>query len=228
MRLLHIFSALTLLLGSSLAHAATLNFNGGAVDGCSLPASSTQYTCARLIMGNTDNVVIASGYGVTVNSDVSIGYNQGLSMRGTAALTANRNLDISNVNPPNLKITGGSLTASGGSFKVGSQSGTVLVADISAASVSVGGTPVKVTGSITATGNIDISSGSTLNGAVSGGSITTSSNVTITGSAKASGSVSIGSSSTITGPINASSIMRRGKRPSRIASKGAPTTTPNA
>ena len=206
MRLLHIFSALTLLLGSSLAHAATLNFNGGAVDGCSLPASSTQYTCARLIMGNTDNVVIASGYGVTVNSDVSIGYNQGLSMRGTAALTANRNLDISNVNPPNLKITGGSLTASGGSFKVGSQSGTVLVADISAASVSVGGTPVKVTGSITATGNIDISSGSTLNGAVSGGSITTSSNVTITGSAKASGSVSIGSSSTITGPINASSI----------------------
>ncbi|MCM2565490.1 DUF6701 domain-containing protein [Janthinobacterium kumbetense] len=206
MRLLHIFAALTLLLGSTLAHAATLNFNGGAVSGCTLPASSTQYTCASLIMGSTDNVVIASGYGVTVNSDVSIDYNQGLSMSGTAALTANKNIDISNVNPPNLKITGGSLTAKGGNFKVGSQGGTVLVADISAASVSLGGTPVKVTGNITATGNIDISSGSTLNGAISGGSISGNSKVTITGSVKASGNVSIGSSSTITGPVNGSSI----------------------
>ncbi|WP_215406869.1 polymer-forming cytoskeletal protein [Janthinobacterium sp. JC611] len=206
MRLLHTFAALTLLLGASLAHAATLNFNGGAVSGCSLPASSTQYTCASLIMGSTDNVVIASGYGVTVNSDVSIDYNQGLSMSGTAALTANKNIDIGNVNPPNLKITGGSLTAKGGNFKVGSQGGTVLVADISAASVSLGGTPVKVTGNITATGNIDISSGSTLNGAISGGSISGNSKVTITGSVKASGNVSIGSSSTITGPVNGGSI----------------------
>ena len=206
MRLLHIFAALTLLLGASLAQAATLNFNGGAVNGCTLPASSTQYTCASLIMGRTDNVVIASGYGVTVNSDVSIDYNQGLSMSGTAALTANKNIDIGNVNPPNLKITGGSLTAKGGNFKVGSQGGTVLVADISAASVSLGGTPVKVTGNITATGNIDISSGSTLNGAISGGSISGNSKVTITGSVKASGNVSIGSSSTITGPVNGGSI----------------------
>ncbi|PLY39592.1 hypothetical protein CSZ94_25505 [Janthinobacterium sp. ROICE36] len=206
MRLLHIFAALTLLLGSALANAATLNFNGGAVGGCSLPAASTQYTCASLSMGSTDNVVIASGYGVTVNSDVNIGYNQGLSMSGTAALTVNRNLDISNVNPPNLKVTGGSLTAKGGNFNVGAQSGTVIVADISAASVSLGGTPVKVTGNITATGNIDISSGSTLNGAINGGSVTSSSNVSISGSVKASGSVSIGSSSTITGPINGSSI----------------------
>ena len=192
MRLLHIFFALTLLLGSSFANAATLNFNGGAVSGCTLPASSTQYTCATLLMDSTDNVVIASGYGVTVNSDVTISYNQGLSMSGTAALTANRNIDISNVNPPNLKITGGSLTANGGTFKVGSQGGTVLVADISAASVSLGGTPVKVTGNITATGNIDISSSSTLNGAISGGSITGNSYVTISGSVKATGSVSIG------------------------------------
>lgn len=208
MRILHIFAALTLLLGVSLAHAATLNFNGAAVGGCTLPASSSQYTCASLVMGSTDNVVIASGYGVTVNSDVTIGYNQGLSMSGTASLTANKNLDISNVNPPNLKITGGSLTAKGGNFKVGSQGGTVLVADISAASVTLGGTPVKVTGNITATGNIDISSGSTLNGAISssGGSISANSSVTITGSVKASGNVSIGSSSTITGPVNGGSI----------------------
>ncbi|WP_175539423.1 polymer-forming cytoskeletal protein [Janthinobacterium sp. OK676] len=199
------------MLCSTFAQAATLNFNGGAVSGCTLPASSTQYTCPSLIMGSTDNVVIASGYGVTVNSDVTIGYNQGLSMSGTAALTANRNIDISNVNPPSLKITGGSLTAKGGNFNTGSQGGTVIVADISAASVSLGGTPVKVTGNITATGNIDISSGSTLNGAISGGSVSSNSNVTISGSVKASGSVSIGSSSTITGPINGASITTSSK-----------------
>lgn len=207
MRLLHILTALTLLLGSSLAHAATLNFNGGAVSGCTLAPSGTQYTCASLQMGDTDAVVIASGYGVTVNSDVSIGYNQGLSMSGTASLTANRNLDFSNTNTPNLKITGGSLTAKGGSFKVGGQSNNVIVADISAAAVILGGTPVRVTGNITATGgSIDISSGSTVNGALNGGTITTNSNVTITGSIKASGNVSIGSSSTITGPVSGSSV----------------------
>ncbi|WP_175533433.1 MULTISPECIES: polymer-forming cytoskeletal protein [unclassified Janthinobacterium] len=206
MRLLHILTALTLLLGSSLAHAATLNFNGGAVTGCTLV--TPQYTCASLQMGDTDAVVIASGYGVTVNSDVSIGYNQGLSMSGTASLTANKNLDFSNTNTPNLKITGGSLTAKGGSFKVGGQSNNVIVADISAASVSLGGTPVRVTGNITATGNIDISSGSVLNGALSssGGSISANSNVTISGSVKASGNVSIGSSSTITGPVSGNSV----------------------
>jgi MSHA biogenesis protein MshQ len=34
-----------------------------------------QYTCA-MQMADTDAVVIASGYGVTVNSDVTIGYNR--------------------------------------------------------------------------------------------------------------------------------------------------------
>lgn len=204
MRLLHFFAALTLLLGSSLAQAATLNFNGGAVNGCSL--AGTQYTCASLQMADTDAVVIASGYGVTVNSDVTIGYNQGLSMSGTAALTANKNIDFSNTNTPNLRITGGSLTAKGGIFKVGGQSNNNIVADITAASVSLGGTAVRVTGNITATGNIDISSGSVLNGAISGGSISANSNVSISGSVKATGAVSIGSSSTISGPISGATV----------------------
>jgi MSHA biogenesis protein MshQ len=67
-RLLHIFAALTLLLGSSLAHAATLNFNGGAVSGCGLSQDGLQYTCSSLALGSTDVIVIGSAYGVTVNS----------------------------------------------------------------------------------------------------------------------------------------------------------------
>ena len=204
MRLPHLFLALTCLLGSAFSHAATLNFNGGTVTNCT--RVNTQYTCASLQMADTDAVVIASGYAVTVNSDVTIGYNQGLSMSGTAALTANKNIDFSNTNTPNLRITGGSLTAKGGSFKVGGQSNNVIVADISAASVSLGGTAVKVTGNITATGGIDIASGSNLNGTISGATITANSNVTIAGVVKASGSVSIGSSSSISGPVSGSTI----------------------
>ena len=192
------------MLGPVFSHAATLNFNGSTVANCT--RANTQYTCTSLQMADTDAVVIASGYGVTVNSDVTIGYNQGLSMSGTASLTANRNIDFSNTNTPNLRITGGSLTANGGSFRVGGQSNNVIVADISAATVSLGGTAVRVTGNITASGNIDISSGSNLSGSISGGSITSNSNVTMSGSVKASGSVSIGSGSTISGPVSGSTI----------------------
>lgn len=207
MRLLHLFAALTLLLGSSFAHAATLNFNGGAVDNCS--RADKLYTCAAF--NSSDVITIASGYGVTVSSSVNLGYNQSFSMSGTASLTVNGNIDFSNINTPNLKVTGGSIISKGGSFKLGSQGGSVIVADISAASVILGGTAVKITGSITATGNIDISSGSTLNGAINGGNVTTNSNVTITGSIKAADSVSIGSNSTISGPISGATVTTNSK-----------------
>lgn len=204
MRAYTFLAGLFFLLWTGLVQAATLNFNGSAVSGCS--QSGAQYTCASLSMAENDGVVIASGYGVTVNSDVTIAYNQGLSMSGTASLTANKNLDFSNTSTPNLRITGGSLTAKGGSFKVGGQSNNVIVADITAATVSLGGTAVKVTGNITATGNIDISASSVLNGVISGGSISANSNVAISGSVKASGSVSIGSNSTISGPVSGSVV----------------------
>jgi hypothetical protein len=51
----------------------------------------------------------------------------------------------------------------------------------------LGGTAVRVTGNITATGNIDISSGSVLNGALSGGSISANSNVSISGNVRRHG-----------------------------------------
>ena len=60
MRLLHFFAALALLLGASLAQAATLNFNGGAVNGCSLSQDGLQYTCASLALGSTDVIVIGN------------------------------------------------------------------------------------------------------------------------------------------------------------------------
>ncbi len=193
-----------------MAQAVTFNFNGGDVSNCT--RSGAQYTCGNLqFVGSSDAIVIASGYGVTVNSDVTMGYNQGLSMSGTAALTVNRNLDLSNVNTSNLKISGGSLTAKGGSFKLGSQNGQAIVADISAASVILGGSAVKVTGNITATGMIDISASSTLVGAIDGGKVVTNANVAISGSVTASGEINIASNSSIAGPLKGNTIITNSK-----------------
>ena len=197
-RLLHIFAALTLLLGSAISHAANVNFNGGDVSNC--PRVNTLYTCA--VLSKSDAISIASGYGVTVNSNVTLDYSQSFAMSGTASLTVNGNVDFSNINTPNLKVTGGSITAKGGVFQLGSQNGQAIVADISAASVNLGGTPVRITGNITATGGIDISAGSTLIGAISGATVMSNSKVTIMGSVKASDTLSIGSNSVISGPVS--------------------------
>ncbi|MGK5076963.1 DUF6701 domain-containing protein [Janthinobacterium sp. HLX7-2] len=195
-------AGLFFLLWTGLAQAANVNFNGGDVTGCS--RANNLYTCAAF--NSSDAITIASGYGVTVNSSVTLDYNQSFAMSGMASLTVNGNIDFSNINTPNLKVTGGSIISKGGSFKLGSQGGSAIVADISAASVTLGGTAVKITGNITATGGIDISSGSTLNGAISGATVTTNSKVTITGSIKAADSVSIGSNSTISGPISGATV----------------------
>ncbi|MGK5063096.1 DUF6701 domain-containing protein [Janthinobacterium sp. LB3P112] len=202
MRIHIFFLGLFFLLSASMAQAATLNFNGGNVTDC--PRADKLYTCAAF--GSTDVITIASGYGVTVSSSVKLDYNQSFSMSGTASLTVNGNIDFSNINTPNLKVTGGSITAKGGVFQLGSQNGQAIVADISAASVNLGGTPVRITGNITATGGIDISAGSTLNGAISGATVTTNSKVSITGSIKASDTLSIGSDSVISGPVSGATV----------------------
>ena len=132
MRLLPFFATLTLLLCSTFAQAATLNFNGVDVSNCT--RSGAQYTCGNLSMADTDVIVIASGYGVTVNRSLTMTYNQGLRMSGSAALTAMGNLDIKDINPSNLKVTGGSLTAEGGTFSMGAQEQTVT-ANISATTI---------------------------------------------------------------------------------------------
>ncbi|KAB8050461.1 hypothetical protein GCN78_13505 [Janthinobacterium rivuli] len=206
MRLLHIFAALTLLLGASLAHAATLNFNGGAVNGCSLPASSTQYTCTSLALGSTDVIVIGSAYAVTVNSSLAMSYNQGLTMSGDATLTVKGNLDIKDINPPNLKVTGGNLTAEGGTFLMGSQEQTVT-ANISATTIKMGSNNVTVTGKISAKGPVEIASGSVINGAISGTVVNIlPASTRIQGDITATTSLTIGSGSQVTGNLKSPTI----------------------
>ncbi|MCC7642852.1 MULTISPECIES: polymer-forming cytoskeletal protein [unclassified Janthinobacterium] len=206
MRLLHIFAALTLLLGSSLAHAATLNFNGGAVSGCGLSQDGLQYTCSSLALGSTDVIVIGSAYGVTVNSSLSMSYNQGLTMSGNAALTVKGNLDIKDINPPNLKVTGGSLTADGGTFFLGAQEQTIT-ANIFATSIKMGSNNVTVTGKISAKGPVEIASGSVINGPISGTIVNIlAASTRIQGDITATTSLTIGSGSQVTGNLKSPTI----------------------
>ncbi|MNK42491.1 Polymer-forming cytoskeletal [compost metagenome] len=206
MHLLHIFAALTLLLGSSLAHAATLNFNGGAVSGCSLSQDGLQYTCSTLALGSTDVIVIGSAYGVTVNSSLSMSYNQGLTMSGNAALTVKGNLDIKDINPPNLKVTGGSLTAEGGTFFLGAQEQTIT-ANIFATSIKMGSNNVTVTGKISAKGPVEIASGSVINGPISGTVVNIlAASTRIQGDITATTSLTIGSGSQVTGNLKSPTI----------------------
>jgi MSHA biogenesis protein MshQ len=205
-RLFHIFAALTLLLGSSLAHAATLNFNGGAVGGCSLSTDGLQYTCASLPLGATDVIVIGSAYGVTVNTSLTMSYNQGLTMSGNAALTVKGGLDIKDINPPNLKVTGGNLTAEGGTFLMGAQEQTIT-ANISATTIKMGSNNVTVTGKISAKGPVEIASGSLINGPISGTIVNIlPASTRIQGDITATTSLTIGSGSQVTGNLKSPTI----------------------
>ena len=187
-----------------MAQAATFNFNGVDVSNCT--RSGAQYTCGNLSMADTDVIVIASGYGVTFNSSLTMTYNQGLRMSGSAALTATGNLDIKDINPSNLKVTGGSLTAEGGTFSMGAQAQTII-ASIAGTTIKMGGSAVKVTGSISAKGLVEISSGSTITGAIGGNIVNIlPANSQIEGDITAKTTLTIGSGSQIKGNLNAPTI----------------------
>jgi MSHA biogenesis protein MshQ len=205
-RLLPFFATLTLLLYSTIAQAATLNFNGGAVSGCGLSTDGLQYTCASLALGSTDVIIIGSAYGVTVNSSLAMSYNQGLTMSGNAALTVTGNLDIKDINPPNLKVTGGSLSAEGGTFLMGAQEQTIT-ANISATTIKMGSNNVTVTGEISAKGPVEIASGSLINGPISGTVVNIlAASTRIQGDITASVSLTIGSGSQVTGKLKSPTI----------------------
>lgn len=187
-----------------MAQAATFNFNGVDVSNCA--RSGVQYTCGNLSMADTDVIVIANGYGVTFNSSLTMTYNQGLRMSGSAALTATGNLDIKDINPSNLKVTGGSLTAEGGTFSMGAQAQTII-ANIAGTTIKMGGSAVKVTGSISAKGLVEIASGSTITGAIGGNIVNIlPANSQIEGDITAKITLTIGSGSQIKGNLNAPTI----------------------
>lgn len=191
-------------LSTGMAQAATFNFNGVDVSNCA--RSGAQYTCGNLSMADTDVIVIANGYGVTFNSSLTMTYNQGLRMSGSAALTATGNLDIKDINPSNLKVTGGSLTAEGGTFSMGAQAQTII-ANIAATTIKMGSNNVKVTGSISAKGPVEIASGSVINGPISGTIVNIlAASTRIQGDITATTSLTIGSGSQVTGSLKSPTI----------------------
>lgn len=203
--LLKYLAACWLLLAvTGMARAGNLNFNGGVVSQCSVAGS--RYTCTTLDMVYNDTMTIASGYTVTVPGNIAFDYNQTLVMSGTAALIVNGDLDIGNINTPNLKISGGSLSAQGGTFKMGAQIQTI-VANISAAAVTIGtGSTTRITGSVTSTGTVFIAANATVNGPISGSTVKTGTPAVINGDVTASTLFFLGSGGRMTGDVVAGRI----------------------
>ena len=189
-----------------MVQAATLNFNGGTVTGCDLNDAKTAYTCASLVMAGTDNVVIASGISVTVNRSVLITYNQGLAMSGTATLIAKGDINVTDVPPEKLKINGGTIIANGGTFTASGQQNQVIVANITAASIMLRNSSIKVTGNLIATDDISISYQSTISGSISGTNVSIAAEAIINASINARGTVTLASRINVTGAINAASV----------------------
>src|SRR5471032_2563023 len=209
-------AALTLA-ATAPAQAANTAFSGAAVSGCSYASASQTYTCTSLPLPNyNDTISIPSGYTVVVNSAVSFGYNQGLTMSGTASLQTSGDLDISGINPSNLAVSGGTLSTNG-AFSVGAQAQTIT-ANISAASMNIGtGSATKITGSLTSTGTVAISSNVTIIGPISGTTITTNSPVSLTGNVTASTAFTLASGSSLVGNITAPTVTLN---PSSVTVKG--------
>lgn len=188
-------------LGYGPAHAATLSFSGGAVEDCKL--SGKTYTCSKIVMqGWNDNIVIADGYTVNVKSTVSLGYNHGLTMSGTARLTSTGDINVGGIAPGNFKVSGGSFEAAG-SFTVGNQNQT-MTADVSAGSLVLGnGSSLQITGKMISRGTVAIGSHVTINGPVSGTTITTNTPVVLNGKIDASVKFTLSSGSRVTGNVTA-------------------------
>ncbi|MGB6055922.1 MAG: polymer-forming cytoskeletal protein, partial [Burkholderiaceae bacterium] len=156
--------------------------------------------------------MIGSGVSVSVNSSFSLGYNNFLAMSGTAVLTANGNLDIGGINPPNLNISGGTLTANGGTFRMGAQSQTITCNIVSTGAVILGSgsASVVVNGSITAGGAVTLGANTTVNGNVAGVTVTLDpARAHVFGNVNASSSVTLGSTIIVTGNVTAPKITLR-------------------
>ena len=215
---------LSLLLGTllltGLAQAANVNFNGGEVRDCNI-SNSTTYNCGTSFLGGEDIAVIASGYTVIVNGSFQMGWGQGVKMSGTARLeTINGgNIILTAANPNNMSITGGTIKASG--YYVIGGSVKNITANIIASSIGNTGEASTVNGSLTATGDISLATGTTVTGSVSGAAVTTASNIVIGGSLTATGAINLGSGTNISGAVSGASI----KTSSNIVLGGALSVT---
>lgn len=201
-RLYFLLFALMLSTAGGRASAGALyTFNGGTVGTCTL--AGAVYTCASLpLTGWDDSMVIASGYTVKITADVAFGYNHSLTMSGSAVLSSTGNLDIGGIKGDNLNINGGTFVAAN-TFRVGSQVQT-LTANIQAADANLGtGSGLTINGNVTATGTIDIATHATINGTLSGATITARPGSEIYGNIVATKSFELGSQGTVKGDITA-------------------------
>lgn len=204
LRCLYLFVlALMLSTAGGAASAGTVYTFGGvaSVGNCTL--SGAVYTCPSLpLTAWDDDMVIASGYTVKITADTTFGYNHSLTMSGSAVLMSTGDLNIGGIATNNLKITGGTLIA-GDVFSVGAQNQT-LTANIQAVTANLGtGSDLGITGSIKATGNVNVGSHATINGPVSGATVTTNSPVTLVGNIVATNSFTLASGSTVKGDVTA-------------------------
>jgi MSHA biogenesis protein MshQ len=190
-----------LLIATGAAQAGTTyRFNGAWVPNC--PLSGKVYSCPSSAgLDWDDRIVIDSGYTVNVQSDFSFGYNQSLTMSGTARLTSTGNLSIADLPPSNLNVSGGSFS-SAKTFTAGNQAQT-FKADISAAALVLGsGSTLQITGTVVSTGAVTIGGNTTITGPVTGTTVSTGTSVRITGDVKASTSLFLGSGSTVDGNVD--------------------------
>ena len=204
LRRLH-FLLLALMLSAAGGPASAGNlytFNGGsAVSNCTL--AGAVYTCPSLPLKlGDDSMVIASGYTVKITADTTFGYNHGLTMSGSAVLMSTGDLNIGGIATNNLKITGGTLVA-GDVFSVGAQDQT-LTADIQAVTANLGtGSGLSLTGSVKATGTVNVASHAVVNGPISGATVTTNSPVVLNGNIVATNSFTLASGSSVKGNVTA-------------------------
>lgn len=188
--------------GGSASAGAVYTFGGAAsVSNCTL--SGAVYTCPSLpLKAWDDDMVIVSGYTVKITADTTFGYNHSLTMSGSAVLMSTGDLNIGGIATNNLKIRGGTLVA-GDVFSVGAQ-GQTLTADIQAVTANLGtGSDLNLTGSIKATGTVNVASHATINGPISGATVTTNSPVTLVGDIVATNSFTLASGSTVKGNVTA-------------------------
>ncbi|MFL6634532.1 MAG: DUF6701 domain-containing protein [Massilia sp.] len=187
--------------GGPASAGAVYTFNGGAVANC--PLSGAVYTCPSLpLTGWDDDMVIASGYTVKITSDTSFGYNHRLTMSGSAVLASTGNLDIGGIKGSNLMISGGTFVAAN-TFSVGSQVQTLTV-NIQAGNADLGtGSGLTINGNVTTTGTVDIATHATINGNVTGATITARPGSEIYGNIVATKSFELGSQGTVQGNITA-------------------------
>lgn len=197
--------ALAGLLGSGLAQATVYTFNGNPVDTCTL--SAKLYTCPNpAYLDWDDAVVIGSGYTLKVTNNVTVTYNQGLSMQPGAKLIVTGNLNIKGINPPNLKVADGSSIEVGGTFSMGDLRQS-LSADVAANAIHLGTDAVTINGNLTSKTSIAIGSYATINGNVTGTVVTTASPVTINGKVTATSYFSLASGSKVTGSVDTGSLV---------------------